>query len=98
MNLTFRRFISMTRGSISIVQKIEFEQIRPDVGCKPSKRREKWFWTIRLSVLLTDTHTRIGQNHFSQRFEDFTSQIRSSLGLDFLQNANTSWDVELKNE
>ena len=46
----------------------------------------------------TDTHThrRIVQNHFSRRFEGCTSQIRSYLEVDFLHDANTSIDMEVK--
>jgi len=42
------------------------------------------------------THTDIVQNHFSRRFEGCTSQIRSYLKLDFLHDANTSIDMEVK--
>jgi len=42
------------------------------------------------------THRRIVQNHFSRRFEDCTSQIRSYLEVDFLHGANTSIDMEVK--
>ena len=41
------------------------------------------------------THRRIVQNHFSRRFEGCTSQIRSYLEVDFLQDANTSIDMEV---
>jgi len=42
------------------------------------------------------THRRIVQNHFSRRFESCTSQIRSYLVVDFLHDANTSIDMEVK--
>ena len=42
------------------------------------------------------THRRIVQNHFSRRFEGCTSQIRSYLEVDFLHDANTSIDMEVK--
>jgi len=44
----------MYHRSVGIVQKIEFE-ISPILGCivQPSKRREKWFWTIRRFVCLS---------------------------------------------
>ena len=41
------------------------------------------------------THRRIVQNHFSRRFGDCTSQIRSYLEVDFLHDANTSIDMEV---
>jgi len=46
----------------------------------------------------TDRHTdrRIVQNHFSRRFEGCASQIRSYLEVDFLHDANTSIDMEVK--
>jgi len=43
------------------------------------------------------THRRIVQNHFSPRFGGCTSQIRSYLEVDFLHDANTSIDMEVKN-
>jgi len=43
------------------------------------------------------THRRIVKNHFSRRFEGCTSQIRSYLEVDFLHDANTSIDMEVKN-
>ena len=43
------------------------------------------------------THRRIVQNHFSRRFDGCTSQIRSYLEVDFLHDANTSIDLEVKN-
>ena len=39
---------------------------------------------------------RIVQNHFFRRFQDCTSQIRSHLEVDFLHDANTSIDMEVK--
>jgi len=42
------------------------------------------------------THRRIVQNHFSRRFGGCTSQIRSYLEVDFLHDANTSIDMEVK--
>ena len=42
------------------------------------------------------THRRVGQNHFSRRIEGCTSEIRSYLKLDFLHDANTSIDMEVK--
>jgi len=42
------------------------------------------------------THRRIVQNHFSRRFQGCTSQIRSYLEDDFLRDANTSIDMEVK--
>ena len=42
------------------------------------------------------THRRIVQNHFSPRFGGCTSQIRSYLEVDFLHDANTSIDMEVK--
>jgi len=42
------------------------------------------------------THRRIVQNHFSGRFGGCTSQIRSYLEVDFLHDANTSIDMEVK--
>jgi len=36
------------------------------------------------------TQRRIVQKHFSRRFDDCTSQIRSSLKFDLLHDANTS--------
>jgi len=42
------------------------------------------------------THRRIVQNHFSRRFEGCTSKIRSYLEVDFLHDANTSIDLEVK--
>jgi len=49
-----RNYYFHVNGSIGIVQKIDFE-IRLDLGCtvQPPKRREKWFWTIRLCVCLS---------------------------------------------
>ena len=44
----------------------------------------------------THTHRRIVQNHFSRRFGGCTSQIRSYLEVDFLHDANTSIDMEVK--
>ena len=44
------------------------------------------------------THRRIVQNLFSRRFEGCTSQIRSYLEVDFLHDANTSIDMEVKME
>jgi len=41
-------------------------------------------------------HRRIVQNHFSRRFEDCTSQVRSYLEVDSLHDANTFIDVEVK--
>ena len=42
------------------------------------------------------THRRTVQNHFSRRFEGCTSEIRSYLEVDFLHDANTSIDMEVK--
>jgi len=42
------------------------------------------------------THRRIVQNQFSRRFEGFTSQIRPYLKVDFLHDANTSINMEVK--
>ena len=42
------------------------------------------------------THRRIVQNHFSRRFGGCTSQIQSYLEVDFLHDANTSIDMEVK--
>jgi len=42
------------------------------------------------------THRRVVQNHFSPRFEGGTFQIRPYLKLDFLRDANTSIDMEVK--
>jgi len=42
------------------------------------------------------TDRRIVQNHFYRRFEGFISQIRSYLEVDFLHDANTSIDMEVK--
>ena len=42
------------------------------------------------------THRRIVQNHFSRRFGGCASQIRSYLEVDFLHDANTSIDMEVK--
>jgi len=42
------------------------------------------------------TDRRIVQNHFSRRFGGCTSQIRSYLEVDFLYDANTSIDMEVK--
>jgi len=44
------------------------------------------------------THTlrRVVENHFSRRFQGCTSQIRFYLKLDFLHDANTSIDMEIK--
>jgi len=42
------------------------------------------------------THRRIVQNHFSRCFGGCTSQIRSYLEVDFLHDANTSIDMEVK--
>ena len=44
----------------------------------------------------TDRHRRIVQNHFSRSFGGCTSQIRSYLEVDFLHDANTSIDMEVK--
>jgi len=66
---------SMFHVSDGIVQKIEFE-IRPNLGCtvQPSKRREKWFRTIRLCVrlsiclavaFLANSHMGVRVNHSS---------------------------------
>ena len=44
------------------------------------------------------THRRIVENHFSRRFMGCTSQIRSYLVVDFLHDANTSIDMEVKLE
>ena len=41
-------------------------------------------------------HRRIVENHFSRRFEGCTSQIRSYLEVDFLHDANASFDMEVK--
>jgi len=41
------------------------------------------------------THRWIVQNHFFRRFEGYTSQIRY-LEVDFLHDANTSIDMEVK--
>jgi len=52
----------------------------------------------RQQVRQTDGQTdrRIVQNHFFRRFQDCTSQIRSHLEVDFLHDANTSIDMEVK--
>jgi len=42
------------------------------------------------------THRRTVQNHFPRRFEGCISQIRSYLEVDFLDDANTSIDMEVK--
>ena len=42
------------------------------------------------------TDRRIVQNHFSRRFGGCTFQIRSYLEVDFLHDANTSIDMEVK--
>jgi len=42
------------------------------------------------------TNRRIVQNHFSRRFEGCTYQSRSYLEVDFLHDANTSIDMEVK--
>jgi len=42
------------------------------------------------------THRLIVQNHFSRRFGGCTSQIWSYLEVDFLHDANTSIDMEVK--
>jgi len=42
------------------------------------------------------THRRIVQNHFSRRVEGCTPQIRSYLKVEFLHDANTSIDMEVK--
>ena len=42
------------------------------------------------------TDRRIVQNYFSRRFEGCTSQIWSYLEVDFLHDANTSIDMEVK--
>jgi len=42
------------------------------------------------------THRRIVQNHFSRRFEGYTSQIRSYLEVDFLHDANTSTSIDME--
>jgi len=42
------------------------------------------------------THRRIVQNHFSRRFGGCTTQIRFYLEVDFLHDANTSIDMEVK--
>jgi len=44
------------------------------------------------------THRRIVQNHFSRRFGCCTSRIRSYLEVDFLHDANTSIDMEVKTQ
>jgi len=58
--------------------------------------------TARQTVGQTDgqthwqTHRRIVQNNFSRRFEGRISQIRSYLEVEFLHDANTSLDMEVK--
>jgi len=52
-------------------------------------------WTDRRTD--RQTHRRIVQNLFPRRFEGCTSQIRSYLEVDFLHDANTSIDMEVKN-
>ena len=42
------------------------------------------------------THRRTVQNHFPRRFEGCISQIRSYLEVDFLHDAGTSIDMEVK--
>jgi len=45
----------------------------------------------------TDRHTDgLSKNHFSRRFGGCTSQVRSYLEVDFLHDANTSIDIEVK--
>jgi len=44
------------------------------------------------------TDTRIGQNHFSRRFDGCISQIRSYLKLDFLHDNKTSRDMKVKHD
>jgi len=68
--------------------KVSTRSVKP-YACESS--REKWQQDRQ-----TDTHFRIVQNHFSRRFEGCTSQIRSYLEVDFLHDANTSIDMEVK--
>jgi len=55
-------------------------------------------WEKRQQDRQTDrqTHRRTVPNHFSRRFEGCISQIRSYLEVDFLHDANTSIDMEVK--
>ena len=57
-----------------------------------------FFYAGKATARRTDrqTHRRIVQNHFSRRFGGCISQIRSYIEVDFLHDANTSIDMEVK--
>ena len=68
-------------------------------ACESSReKRQQDRQTARQTDRQTDrqTHRRLVQNHFSRRFGGCTSQIRSYLEVDFLHDANTSIDMEVK--
>ena len=76
-------------------------------ACESSReKRQQDRWSDRQTDRQTDgrtdgrtdrqTHRRIVQNNFSRRFEGCTSQIRSYLEVDFLHDANTSIEMEVK--
>ena len=81
--------------------KVSTRSVKP-YACESSReKRQQDRQTARQTDGQTDrqtdrqTHRRIVQNHFSRRFGDGTSQIRSYLEVDFLHDANTSIDIEV---
>ena len=80
--------------------KVSTRSVKP-YACESSReKRQQDRRPDRQTDRQTDTHThthrRIVQNHFSRRFGGCTSQIRSYLEVDFLHDANTSIDMEVK--
>ena len=74
--------------------KVSTRSVKP-YACESSREKRQ---QDRQTARQTDrqTHRRIVQNHFSRRFGGCTSQIRSYLEVDFLHDANTSIDMEIK--
>ena len=74
--------------------KVSARSVKP-YACESSREKRQ---QDRQTARQTDrqTHRRIVQNQFSRRFRGCTSQIRSYLEVDFLHDANTSIDMEVK--
>jgi len=76
--------------------KVSSRSVKP-YACESSReKRQQDGQTARQTDRQKDTHRRIVQNHFSRRFGGCTSQIRSYLEVEFLHDANTSIDMEVK--
>ena len=74
--------------------KVSFRSVNPYARESSREKRQQDRRTDRRTD--RHTHRRIVQNHFSRRFEGCTSQIRSYLEVDFLHDANTLIDMEVK--